>query len=53
MKMGEVIEVRGMGIRWEKRIFIKEGGSHRTRINNMPQDQKEEVYQTLQQFLSQ
>jgi len=25
MKMGEVIEVRGMGIRWEKRIFIKEG----------------------------
>jgi hypothetical protein len=35
------------------RIFIKEGGSHRTRIKNMPQEQKEEVYQTIQQFLSQ
>ena len=29
------------------KIFIKEGGSHRTRINNMPEEQKEEVYQTL------
>ncbi len=29
------------------RIFIKEGGSHRTRINNMPPEQRDEVYQTL------
>lgn len=33
------------------KIFIKEGGSHRTRINNMPEPQREEVYQTLLKFL--
>jgi len=33
------------------KIFIKEGGSHRTRINNMPEAQREEVYQTLVEFL--
>ena len=33
------------------RIFIKEGGSHRTRINNMPDEQKEEIYRTLESFL--
>jgi hypothetical protein len=33
------------------RVFIKEGGSHRTRINNMPEAQKEEVYRTLREFL--
>jgi len=33
------------------KIFIKEGGSHRTRINNMPDSQKQEVYQTLVEFL--
>lgn len=33
------------------RIFVKEGGSHRTRISNMPEEQKEEVYQTLYSFL--
>ena len=33
------------------RIFIKEEGSHRTRINNLPDEQKQEVYYTLQQFL--
>lgn len=33
------------------KIFIKEGGSHRTRINNMPKEQKEEVYNTLESFL--
>jgi hypothetical protein len=33
------------------KIFIKEGGSHRTRINNMPEEQKEEVYSTLESFL--
>lgn len=33
------------------RIFIKEGGSHRTRINNMPDHQKEEVYKTLESYL--
>ena len=33
------------------RIFIKEGGSHRTRINNMPEEQRNEVYQTLKMFL--
>lgn len=32
-------------------IFYKEGGSHRTRINNMPPEQKEEVYQTLRSYL--
>jgi len=34
------------------RIFIKEGGSHRTRINNMPPEQRDEVYQTIQSYLS-
>jgi len=33
------------------RIFIKEEGSHLTRINNLPDEQKQEVYYTLQQFL--
>ena len=33
------------------KIFFKEGGSHRTRINNMPKEQKEEVYTTLESFL--
>jgi hypothetical protein len=33
------------------KIFIKEGGSHRTRINNMPEEQKTEVYNTLNSFL--
>jgi len=33
------------------KIFIKEGGSHRTRINNMPDEQKDEVYATLEAFL--
>jgi hypothetical protein len=33
------------------KIFMKEEGSHRTRINNMPVSQREEVYQTLYQFL--
>ena len=35
----------------EARIFYKEGGSHRTRINNMPADQKKEVYETLDLYL--
>jgi hypothetical protein len=33
------------------KIFVKQGGSHRTRINNMPEEQREEVYQTLDSFL--
>lgn len=33
------------------KIFIKQGGSHRTRISNMPEEQKEEVYSTLNSFL--
>jgi hypothetical protein len=33
------------------KIFVKEGGSHRTRISNMPEEQKAEVYQTLNSFL--
>lgn len=33
------------------KIFFKEGGSHRTRINNMPEEQKNEVYSTLETFL--
>jgi len=35
----------------ESKIFIKKGGSHRTRINNMPEEQKKEVYQTLDRYL--
>ena len=33
------------------KIFFKEGGSHRTRIRNLPEDQQEEVYSTLESFL--
>jgi hypothetical protein len=33
------------------KIFFKEGGSHRTRIKNLPEEQKEEVYSTLESFL--
>ena len=35
----------------KSKIFFKEGGSHRTRINNMPEEQKEEVFSTLESFL--
>lgn len=35
----------------ESKIFYKDGGSHRTRISNMPPDQKEEVYETLRSYL--
>ena len=37
----------------ESKIFYKEGGSHRTRINNMPAEQKKEVYETLNLYLEQ
>ncbi len=33
------------------RIFIKAKGSHRTRINNMPPEQRREVYRTIREFL--
>lgn len=33
------------------KIFFKKGGSHRTRINNMPEEQKKEVFSTLESFL--
>ena len=33
------------------RIFFKERGSHRTRIRNLPEEQQEEVYSTLESFL--
>lgn len=33
------------------RIFVKEGGSHRTRINNMPEEQRKDVYQVLNEFM--
>ncbi len=35
----------------KSKIFFKEGGSHRTRINNMPEEQQEQVYKTLESFL--
>lgn len=37
----------------ESEIFFKKGGSHRTRINNMPAEQKKEVYETLKLYLNQ
>lgn len=33
------------------KIFVKEAGSHRTRINNLPPEQQKEVYRTLEEFL--
>jgi len=33
------------------KIFVKEAGSHRTRISNMPEEQKAEVFSTLNSFL--
>jgi hypothetical protein len=33
------------------RIFIKEKGSHRTRINNMPEEQRKEIYEIIEQYL--
>jgi len=33
------------------KVFVKEGGSHRTRINNMPEDQKEEIYRTIRVYM--
>ena len=34
------------------KVFVKEGGSHRTRINNLDEEQKEEVYKTIRVYLS-
>ncbi|MFO7935030.1 MAG: S28 family serine protease [Bacteroidales bacterium] len=34
-------------------FFVKEGGNHRTRINNMPEEQKRQVYETLATYLAQ
>ncbi len=36
----------------ESEIFFKKGGSHRTRINNMPEDQRKKVYETLDFYLN-
>lgn len=33
------------------RIFVKEGGSHRTRLRNMPEEQRAEVLETLHGYL--
>jgi hypothetical protein len=33
------------------KIYFKEGGSHRTRIRNLPEEQQEEVFSTLESFL--
>ncbi len=33
------------------KIYVKEEGSHRTRIRNMPEEQQQEVYSTLELFL--
>jgi hypothetical protein len=33
------------------KIIFKEGGSHRTRIRNLPEEQMEEVYSALESFL--
>ena len=33
------------------KIIFKEGGSHRTRIRDLPEEQMEEVYSTLESFL--
>jgi hypothetical protein len=33
------------------KIYFKEGGSHRTRIRNLPEEQQKEVYSTLESFL--
>lgn len=33
------------------KIYFKEGGSHRTRIRNLPKEQQEELYTTLEFFL--
>ncbi|HER07887.1 MAG TPA: aminopeptidase, partial [Bacteroides sp.] len=35
------------------KVFVKEGGSHRTRINNMPEAQKKLVYHTIAGYLAQ
>lgn len=33
------------------KIYVQKGGSHRSRINNMPEPVKEEIYQTIEQYL--
>lgn len=37
----------------ESKIFYKDGGSHRTRIRNMPEEQRQQVYETLHLYLEQ
>jgi hypothetical protein len=34
-------------------VFVKEGGTHRTRINNMPGEQRKQVYAAIEEFLAQ
>lgn len=33
------------------KIFVQKKGSHRTRINNMPEPVKDEIYDTIEQYL--
>jgi hypothetical protein len=33
------------------KVFVQEGGSHRTRINNMPQKVRDEIYRTIRVYL--
>jgi len=35
----------------DSKIYIKKHGSHRSRINNMPEPVKEEIYSTIEQYL--
>ena len=34
------------------KVFVKEGGTHRTRINNLPEAQRQEVYDLISGYLS-
>ncbi len=34
------------------KVFVKEGGTHRTRINNLPDAQRQEVYDLISGYLS-
>ena len=51
---GEVDPWSSTRVQWSGnpgvKIFIKPGGSHRTRIYNMPDDMKEEIYNTLDYY---
>ena len=55
---GEIDPWTAAGVTWlnkypkkNLKVYVKPGGSHSTRISNMPEEQRNEILSTLSQWL--